>query len=277
MPAVSVLALVVGYPVLYTAYLSTQRMNLLDTGPSRYIGTRNYVRLFGDSVFWSSLENTVTYTFGSVIVAALSGLSLALLTENLLGWRFRSVRALLLVPWAVPFVVVAFLFRFMFLQDGGVINAVLLRLGAISSPVLWLNDANLALPSIMLTNIWTMTPFFFLLLSAALAAIPTEVIESARIDRATTWSMVFHIKLPFLRNALLISGLLMVISNVNDFAKIWAMTEGGPGYATTTLVVYVYRLAFGDFNFGYASAIGVVWLVLLLVFASLYLRAIRIP
>lgn len=277
MPAVSVLALVVGYPVLYTAYLSTQRMNLLDTDPSRYIGTRNYVRLFGDSVFWSSLENTVTYTFGSVIVAALSGLSLALLTENLLGWRFRSVRALLLVPWAVPFVVVAFLFRFMFLQDGGVINAVLLRLGAISSPVLWLNDANLALPSIMLTNIWTMTPFFFLLLSAALAAIPTEVIESARIDRATTWSMVFHIKLPFLRNALLISGLLMVISNVNDFAKIWAMTEGGPGYATTTLVVYVYRLAFGDFNFGYASAIGVVWLVLLLVFASLYLRAIRIP
>lgn len=277
MPAVSVLALVVGYPALYTAYLSTQRMNLLDTDPSRYIGTRNYVRLFGDSVFWSSLENTVTYTFGSVIVAALSGLSLALLTENLLGWRFRSVRALLLVPWAVPFVVVAFLFRFMFLQDGGVINAVLLRLGAISSPVLWLNDANLALPSIMLTNIWTMTPFFFLLLSAALAAIPTEVIESARIDRATTWSMVFHIKLPFLRNALLISGLLMVISNVNDFAKIWAMTEGGPGYATTTLVVYVYRLAFGDFNFGYASAIGVVWLVLLLVFASLYLRAIRIP
>ncbi len=275
MPALGVLALVVGYPVLYTAYLSTQRMNLLDTDPSRYIGTRNYVRLFGDPVFWSSLENTAIYTFGSVIVAALFGLSLALLTENLLGWRFRSIRALLLVPWAVPFVVVAFLFRFMFLQDGGVINAVLLRLGAISSPVLWLNDANLALPSTMLTNIWTMTPFFFLLLSAALSSIPIEVIESARIDRAPTWSMVFHIKLPFLRNELLISGLLMVISNVNDFAKIWAMTEGGPGYATTTLVVYVYRLAFGDFNFGYASAIGVVWLVLLLVFASLYLRAIR--
>jgi ABC-type sugar transport system permease subunit len=89
--------------------------------------------------------------------------------------------------------------------------------------------------------------------------------------------MVFHIKLPFLRNALLISGLLMVIANVNDFAKIWAMTEGGPGYATTTLVVYVYRLAFGDFNFGYASAIGVVWLVLLLIFAAFYLRAIRTP
>ena len=129
----------------------------------------------------------------------------------------------------------------------------------------------------MVANIWTMVPFFFLLLSAALAAIPNEVIESARIDRARTASMIFHIKLPFLRNALLVSSLLMIISNVNDFAKIWAMTEGGPGYSTTTLVVYVYRLAFEDFNFGYASAIGVVWLLLLLGFAFAYLRTLRTP
>jgi ABC-type sugar transport system permease subunit len=277
LPTIGVLMLVIGYPVVYTLFLSTQRMNLLDIEPARFIGARNYQRLAADPVFWSSLENTAIYTFGSVVVAALFGLALALLTENLLGWRFRAVRSLLLVPWAVPFVVVAFLFRFMFLQDGGVINAVLLRVGLIAAPVPWLNDSKLALPSIMLTNVWTMTPFFFLLLSAALAAIPNEVIESARVDRARIWSMVFHIKLPFLRNALLISGLLMVIANVNDFAKIWAMTEGGPGYATTTLVVYVYRLAFGDFNFGYASAIGVVWLVLLLIFAAFYLRAIRTP
>jgi ABC-type sugar transport system permease subunit len=277
LPAIGVLTLVIGYPVAYTIYLSSQRMNLLDMDPSRFIGWRNYQRLAEDPVFWSSLVNTVIYTFGSVILSALFGLVLALLTESLLGWRFRVVRALLLAPWSVPFVVVAFLFRFMFLQDGGVINAVLLRGGLISEPVRWLNDAKLALPSIMVTNIWTMIPFFFLLLSAALAAIPDEVIESARIDRARNWSMVFQIKLPFLRNALLISTLLMVIANVNDFAKIWAMTEGGPGYATTTLVVYVYRLAFGDFNFGYASAIGVVWLALLLVFAWFYLRAIRTP
>ena len=275
LPAIGVLILVIGYPVVYTLVLSAQRMNLLDVEPARFIGMRNYERLTADPVFWSSLVNTAVYTFGSVIVAALFGLALALLTENLLGWRFRAVRGLLLVPWAVPFVVVAFLFRFMYLQDGGVINAVLLRTGLIASPVLWLNDARLALPAVMVTNVWTMTPFFFLLLSAALSAIPNEVIESALIDRARTWSMVFQIKLPFLRNALLISSLLMVISNVNDFAKIWAMTEGGPGYATTTLVVYVYRLAFGDFNFGYASAIGVVWLVLLLIFAALYLRAIN--
>ena len=131
------------------------------------------------------------------------------------------------------------------------------------------------MPAVMVTNVWAMTPFFFLLLSAALAGIPNEVIESARVDRAHTLSMIFRIKLPFLRNALLVSSLLMVIANFNDFAKIWAMTQGGPGYSTTTLVIYVYRQAFENFAFGYASALGVVWLLLLLAFAVAYLRALR--
>jgi len=277
LPTVAVLGVVIGYPVVYTLVLSTQKFNLLDTTPARFIGGANYTHLSIDPIFWSSLANTAIYTFGSVAIAALLGLALALLTENLLGWRFRAVRALLLTPWAVPFVVVAFLFRYMYLQDGGVINAILLRLGLIAHPVLWLNNATLALPAIMVANVWTMVPFFFLLLSAALAAVPTEVIEAASIDRAGPFSMIVYIKLPFLKNALLVSSLLMAISNVNDFAKIWAMTEGGPGYSTTTLVVYVYRLAFEDFNFGYASAIGVVWLVLLLGFAWLYLRTLRMP
>ena len=277
LPTVAVLGVVIGYPVVYTLVLSTQQFNLLDTAPARFIGGANYTHLTTDPIFWSSLVNTAIYTLGSVTIAAFIGLVLALLTENLLGWRFRAVRALLLTPWAVPFVVVAFLFRYMYLQDGGVINAVLLRLGLIAQPVLWLNNATLALPAIMVANIWTMVPFFFLLLSAALAAVPTEVIEAASIDRAGTFSMIIYIKLPFLKSALLVSSLLMVISNVNDFAKIWAMTEGGPGYSTTTLVVYVYRLAFEDFNFGYASAIGVVWLMLLLGFAWLYLRMLRMP
>jgi ABC-type sugar transport system permease subunit len=276
LPTVAVLAVVIGYPVAYTLVLSTKKYNLLDMAPAKFIGGANYSRLFSDPVFWHSLGNTAIYTFGSVVVASLLGLALALLTESLTGWRFRTARMLLLTPWAVPFVVVAFLFRYMYLQNGGVINAVLLDLGIIDRPVLWLNNSALALPSIMVANVWAMTPFFFLLLSAALAAIPSEVIESARIDKAGTWSMVYHIKLPFLRGALFISSLLMIISNFNDFAKIWAMSQGGPGYSTTTLVVYVYRLAFEKFDFGYASAIGVVWLALLLIFAVVYLRALRV-
>jgi len=276
LPTLGVLAVVVGYPLVYTAVLSAAQFNLLDAAPAQFVGARNYAKLLSDGIFWISLRNTAVYTFGSVAVSVFLGLCLALLVETHAGPRLRVVRALLLTPWAVPFVVTAFLFRYMYLQNGGVINAVLLGLGVIDAPVSWLNAASLALPAVMVVNVWAMTPFFFLLLSAALAAIPNEVIESARVDRARGLSMVVRIKLPFLRNALLVSSLLMIISNFNDFAKIWATTQGGPGYATTTLVVYVYRLAFETFDFGYASAIGMVWLLLLLVFALAYLRALRL-
>src|SRR5215467_14084525 len=236
-PSLGVLAFVFGYPIVYTLVLSVQYYNLLSAEQARFVGAGNYGRLLSDPIFWKALGNTAIYTFGSVAVSVLLGLALALLTENFGGRRGRLARALLLTPWAVPFVVVAFLFRYMYLQNGGAINA--------------------------------------LLLSAALAGIPNEVIESARVDRARTLSMIFRIKLPFLRNALLISSLLMIIANFNAFAKIWAMTQGGPGYSTTTLVIYVYRQAFENFAFGYASAIGVVWLLLLLAFAIAYLRALR--
>ena len=277
LPAAGALAVVVGYPVVYTLLLSLQDYNLLGTSPERFVGAANYRKLLDDPTFWQALRNTAIYTFGSVAVAALLGLALALLTESVGGHRGRLARTLLLTPWAVPFVVVAFLFRYMYLQNGGAVNAALLATGVIDVPISWLNVSSLALTAVMITNIWTMTPFFFLLLAAALAGIPNEVIESARVDRARGWSLVVQIKLPFLRNALLVSSLLMIIANFNDFAKIWAMTQGGPGYATTTLVIYVYRQAFENFAIGYASAIGVVWLVLLLAFAIAYLRALRKP
>src|SRR5215467_8086920 len=274
-PSLGVLAFVFGYPIVYTLVLSVQYYNLLSAEQARFVGAGNYGRLLSDPIFWKALGNTAIYTFGSVAVSALLGLALALLTEGLVGRSGRFARALLLTPWAVPFVVVAFLFRYMYLQNGGAINALLLGAGVISAPVSWLNVSTLAMPAVMVTNVWAMTPFFFLLLSAALAGIPNEVIESTRVDRARTLSMIFRIKLPFLRNALLISSLLMIIANFNAFAKIWAMTQGGPGYSTTTLVIYVYRQAFENFAFGYASAIGVVWLLLLLAFAIAYLRALR--
>jgi ABC-type sugar transport system permease subunit len=101
------------------------------------------------------------------------------------------------------------------------------------------------------------------------------VTEAARIDRAGTWSMITRIKLPYLRSAALVGVLLMIIQNFNNFPLIWAMTQGGPAYSTTTLVIYVYELAFTSFKLGYASAIGVVWLVLLIIIAAFFIRVLR--
>jgi multiple sugar transport system permease protein len=275
LPVLTVLAVVVGYPMVRAATLSTEKYNPVSGFPAEDVGLDNYDRLLSsDPVFWEALGNTAVYTFGSVLVASLGGLVLALLVENLSD-RWRALRMLLLTPWAVPIIVVAFLFRYMFDDAGGVVNAVLLDLGIIDSNVGWLTTGNWALFTVTLANIWTQIPFFFLVFSAALAGIPNEVVEAARVDRARGPSMVLQIKLPFLRGAFLVSSLIMVVANFNDFGKIWAMTEGGPGYSTTTLVVYVYRLAFGSFDLGYASAIGMVWLVLLLLFAVAYVRALQ--
>ena len=228
LPSLGILAIVIGYPIVYTIVLSTQDYNLVATAPARFVEAANYRKLATDPTFRLALGNTAIYTFGSVAAAAFLGLVFALLSESLLRWHGRLARVLLLTPWAVPFVVVAFLFRYMYLQNGGAVNAVLLGAGVIDAPIPWLNASSLAMPAVMVANIWAMAPFFFLLLSAALAGIPNEVIESARIDRASVASMILRIKLPFLRNALLVGSLLMIISNFNDFAKIWAMTQEDP-------------------------------------------------
>jgi ABC-type sugar transport system permease subunit len=225
-------------------------------------------------VFWQSLENTGIYTGASVAAGLLLGLLLALALERATGPR-RMIRAVLLTPWAVPVIVVAFLFQFMFTNPGGIINALLLKTGLVHSALPWLTSPTLAMVTVIVANVWTQLPFFLLVFTAALGSVPDEVIEAARVDRAGTWSMIFQIKLPYLRGAALVGALLMIIQNFNNFPLIWAMTQGGPAYATSTLVIYVYQLAFTSFKLGYASAVGVVWLVLLLVIASLFIRVLR--
>lgn len=275
-PTLIVLFLIVGYPVVSTAILSFQEYNLLKPNPPEWIGINNYSDMYADRVFWVALTNTLIYTFGTVFVSALIGLGLALILENMTG-RFSSwINAIVVIPWAVPFVVVAFLFRFMYMQNGGIVNEVLMDVGILSQPAPWLNSSDLALPAIIVANVWATTPFFFLVVAAALSGIPDAVLESARVDRAGIWSTLWHIKLPFLRTPLVIGSLLMVIANFNDFAKVWVMTQGGPGYSSTTLVVYVYRMAFENFDLGYASAIGIIWLILLLGTAALYIRLLLV-
>ncbi|PSL08404.1 carbohydrate ABC transporter membrane protein 1 (CUT1 family) [Haloactinopolyspora alba] len=274
LPGLLAVGVVIAYPVVRTFQLSTTEYNALSGLDPRPVGTDNFEKLAQDPIFWEALGNTAIYTFGSVAVAALIGVVLALVTEDMVG-RSRFLKTLLLTPWAVPFVVVAFLFRYMFDERTGIVNAVLTNMGVIDQGVPWLVSATWALPTVVAANVWTQTPFFFLVFSAALAAIPNDVIEAARVDKTRGWTMARRIKLPYLRNAALVASLLMVISNFNDFAKIWAMTEGGPGYASTTFVVWVYRLAFTSFDLGYSSAIGVVWLLLLMTFAIAYARLLR--
>jgi multiple sugar transport system permease protein len=272
-PALIILAVVIGYPIVDAVIVSLSNYSLLYPEHA-FVGASNYHVLLHDQVFWQSLRNTLIFTGASVVLAMAIGLALALALERLSGpWRF--IRALLLTPWAVPVIVVAFLFEFMFTNPGGITNALLEDLHIIHSPIPWLTSPGWAMVSVIAANVWTQAPFFLLVFTAALAGVPDTVIEAARIDRAGTWSMITYIKLPYLRTAAAVGAVLMIIQNFNNFPLIYAMTGGGPANATSTLVVYVYELAFTTFKLGYASAIGVIWLAILLVIVSAFIRLLR--
>lgn len=273
-PTIALLALVIGYPMVEAVRISLFDYNLI-VGPAsaQFVGVDNYDELVHDSVFWESLRNTLVYTGASVVCGGLIGLVLALATENL-GGGWRWLRGVLLTSWAVPVIVVSFLFRNMF-DDHGIINELLLASRFVPEAVPWLTSTQWSLVTVTVVNIWSTAPFFLLVFTAALGGVPTEVLEAARIDKAGLWATVLRIKLPYLRSAAMVATLIMLIQNFNNFPLIWSMTEGGPGYSTTTLVVYVYRLAFSSFDLGYASAVGVVWLALLLVLAGLFIHTLR--
>lgn len=273
-PAVAVLAFVVAYPTLRAIVLSGYNDQLLDPAGIRFIGTANYLRLSRDPVFWTAVTNTVAFTTWSVVLGFLLGLALALLTDHLppaLWWA----RGVLLTPWAIPVIVVAFLFRYMLDQQVGIITYASLRLHAIAAAVPWLASLQWAMPAVVLANVWSQTPFYLLMFTAALKGIPEEIRDAARIDGAGGWQELWHIIVPYLQNAMVVSSLIMVINNFNNFPLIWAMTGGGPVYATTTLVVYIFQLAFAQFDIGYAATAGTIWLLVLLLLAIVYIRALE--
>lgn len=275
-PTMAILALVVAYPIIRAALLSFYDYSLItgDAGSS-FTGLDNYRTIAGDTVLWESVRNSVFFTGVSLVGAATIGLVLAFATENLDG-PWRVLRAVLLTPWAIPIIVVAFLFRFLYLDRGGVINYLLLDAGIVDAPVRWLSSSEWALTSVTIANIWLSAPFFLLVFTAGLRAVPNEVVEAARIDRAKRWTLIWQIKMPYLRGPAIVAVLIMTIQNLNQFPIIWAMTQGGPGYSSSTLTIYLYRLAFTRFDLGYASAVGVAWLLLLVALAwSLLVRPTR--
>lgn len=274
-PAIVLLIVVVGYPIVRAITLAFTDFNLIGgSDAAQLVGADNFEKLASDPVFWQSLQNTFIFTFASLLGAGLIGLALAFATENLGGgWRF--LRALLLTPWAIPIIVVAFLFRFLFLDRGGLLNSLLLNAGVVDAAVPWLTSDQWSLVAVIIANVWQTTPLFLLVFTAGLRAVPNEVLEAARIDKTGPWTLAWQIKMPFLRGPALIVGLIVTVENLNSFPLIWAMTEGGPGYSSSTLAIYLYRLAFSDFELGYASAIGLVWLLLLMIIASVFIRAQR--
>ena len=264
-PAVVVLAGVALYPILAAVWLSLHRF-ILVFGERRFTGLDNYAFLLSDARFWAALGNTAYFTLVAVTVELLLAVPLALLLNRAFPGR-GLLRASVLVPWAIPTVVSARLWAWMFNPEYGVINRLLP-----GTDINWLGAPGYALHAAILVDVWKTTPFVALLVLAGLQGISEDLYKAARVDGASTWRTFRSITLPLLKPALLLALLFRSLDAFRVFDAIYVLTEGGPANTTETLSIYAYKTLMRSGDFGYGSALSVATFLCVVVLAAVWLR-----
>ena len=240
----------------------------------RFIGLGNYVRLAQDPVFWLTLWNSFVWVFGSVVLQFVAGFAAALLLHQ--AFRGRAlVRMLALLPWIIPGVVVGLIWEWLYQPNYGVINDLLIRAGWLHDRIAWLSSPDLAMAAVVFTNVWRGIPFFAIMLLAGLQAIPGELYEAAHVDGAGVLARFRHITLPLLRPIIVVATATRIIWTFNYADLIFVMTSGGPANATQITSTYTLLQAYANLDFGYAAALSVVLLLVMLAFTAAYLRLTR--
>ncbi|TDD03151.1 sugar ABC transporter permease [Nonomuraea deserti] len=282
-PVVVVMLVLIGWPLARGVYLSLTDATEANMGrtigvnviPSTYefVGLDNYLQILTSSVFWDKVLWTVTWTVVCVGLHYGIGLGLAVMLNRKL--RLRSVyRVLLILPWAVPAFVAAFIWRYLYNSDYGVINGFLKIAGL--SGVGWLDDPVTAKIAVIAVNVWIGVPFMMVAMLGGLQSIPAELYEAAEVDGASPWQRFKAITLPGLRQVSTTVVLLGTIWTFNMFPIIFLVTRGGPGSETEILVTYAFREAFtGIRNYSGSAAWGVIILAMLVVLAIGYRRTLR--
>jgi multiple sugar transport system permease protein len=277
LPALLVLLFVFGYPIARAFWLSLFTQNLGTNLQPVFSGLDNYVRMAGDGRFWQSFWTTTVFTTVSVVLELLLGLGIALvLNQRFVG---RSlVRTAAILPWALPTALISLAWAWIFNDQFGVVNDILLRLGLIKTGINWLGEPTLAMMAVIFADIWKTTPFISILLLAGLQSISPDLYEAHAIDGATPWQSFRQITLPLLLPQILIALLFRFAQAFGVFDLIQVMTGGGPGGATEVVSLYIYSTVMRYLDFGYGAALVVVTFLLLVAvvaIASLLLNKFR--
>lgn len=241
-----------------------------------FAGLKNYRIVFQDEVFRASLVNSLIWTVTGMFLQ----LTIPLGTALLLNQKFRGnhfARAAMLVPWITPSVIIAIMARWILEPELGMLNDVLLRIGAIGAPVNFLGSPKAALPTLILAQTWQFLPFGTLLILAALQTIPRELYEAMKVDGAGAFQLFRHLIFPRLGPMIGFVGFLAFVWNFNVFDKIWLTTQGGPVNATMTLPVMVYERAFRTFRLGQSSAVATITVLGLIVLGIIYFKYLWKP
>lgn len=253
-PTLLVIGLLLGYPLLFALLQSFQEVTVFQPR-GVFIGIDHYVRAFSDRLFLASLLRSFIFAGSSLGGAILFGMVIALLlNRDIVGKKY--MRVCMLLPFIVSEVSVGVIWQWMFSPQLGVINNALRFL---SLPTIrWLSDPNWAMVSIIIANIWRLTPFPVLILLAGLQSIDHSYYEAAHIDGASAWQIFFNITAPLIKPMMLICVVYLSFASFNQFGTIYSLTGGGPGEATEVLALHMYATAFKHFNWGYGSALAVI-------------------
>ena len=273
-PAVSVIALIAIFPLVWTVWNSLHLQDLrMPWLGHPFVGLDNYVELARDPRFWSSLGHTLFFTAATVSLELVLGLVIALAMNSAFHGR-GAARATSLLPWAIPTVVAALLWRFMFDSQAGIVNALLVAIGFLERPMVWFIEATTAWIPVILSDVWKTTPFVAILLLAGLQGIDRSLYEAAEVDGAGAWWRLWHITIPLLKPTIFVALIFRTLDAFRVFDLLYALTGGGPGTATEPIALYTHTIILQHLRFGYGSALSVVVFIITFVLALIYIRGL---
>ena len=270
LPTVIIMVIFTLYPLLDGLWLAFTNTNLLSSS-AQFIGLQNFRRLLSDSIFWLSLEHSIILTTVVVSLQLVLGLILALaMQQNLPGMSlFKSI---IMASWVIPVAATVTMFKFMAQPDVGAINIFLKAIGLGDFSRYWLGSLRFAFPFIMLLHLWRNVPFYGVAFLAAMQSIPKIYYEAAEIDGASAWDQFRYITLPGIRNMIIVMVTIHVLWTFNNFDFVYLSTGGGPVNSTEVLPTYVYRISWNQYDIGYASGIGVIMLIIMMIYFVVYLQ-----
>ena len=259
-------------PILITVSYSFQYRVLTDPLNTHFVGLENYVTLFTSSDFGQIFWNTAVFAVLSLIIQLIVGFAGALLMNS--AKRFVGViRTAVLIPWAIPGIIIAYMFSFMSNDQLGVINSIIQTFGG--EPVSFLTNSGWAMFVVVIADTWKQFPYISLMLLAGLQTIPADLYESASVDGATKVQQFFRITLPNLKGILLIVLLFRTMGAIRIFDIIFGITGGGPANSTATLLYQAYKYLFGDMNYGLGSALSTVITIIILIISIIYIKVLK--
>jgi trehalose/maltose transport system permease protein len=274
LPALAAVGFVAFYPLGQTVYYSfTDQQFLAGVEPTKWIGLENYKDLIHDTLFRDAVVLTLKFTVVTVFFEFVLGMIIALVVNS--GFKGRGVmRAMMLVPWAIPTVVAAQMWRWMYNDIYGVVNDLGVKLHLISHNVAWLSQPDTSLWSACAVDIWKTTPFVALLLLAGLQVIPTELYEAARVDGASAWQQFWRITLPLLRPAILVALIFRTLDALRVFDAFYVLFGNRPD--TQTMAIYAQDAIVGTGDVGFGSAACVAIFLIIGLFTVIYVTFMRV-